>query len=91
MYPSKYRRVGYDESWLKGEIGLPATSNESRATKPSAQRQFLRMSQLLGKLDTHKEKRAYINFYGNLMKLVDGYLVDVLDALEAQNCSTIHS
>src|SRR5213076_1680967 len=26
-----------------------------------------------------------INFYGNLMKLVDGYLVDVLNALEAQN------
>jgi choline-sulfatase len=85
FYPSKYRRAGYNDSWLKGEIGLPATINESLATKPSAQRQFLRISQLLGRLDTHQKKRAYLNFYGNLMKLVDGYLVDVLDALEAQN------
>lgn len=85
MYPSKYRRAGYNESWLKGEIGLPPTIDESLATKPSAQRQFLRISQLLGRLDTHQKKRAYLNFYGNLMKLVDGYLVDVLDALEAQN------
>ena len=85
FYPRKYRRAGYNDSWLKGEIGLPATIRESLATKPSAQRQFLHISQLLGKLDTHQKKRAYINFYGNLMKLVDGYLVDVLNALEAQN------
>jgi choline-sulfatase len=85
FYPSKYRRAGYNDSWLKGEIGLPATSNESLSTKPSAQRQFLRISQLLGRLDTHRKKRAYLNFYGNLMKLVDGYLVDVLNALEAQH------
>jgi choline-sulfatase len=85
FYPSKYRRAGYNDSWLNGEIGLPATINESLATKPSAQRQFLRITQLLGKLDTHQKKRAYLNFYGNLMKLVDGYLVDVLDALEAQD------
>jgi arylsulfatase A-like enzyme len=85
FYPHKYRRAGYNKLWLKGEIGLPATIDESLATKPSAQRQFLRISQLLGRLDTHQKQRAYLNFYGNLMKLVDGYLVDVLDALEAQN------
>ena len=85
FYPSKYRRAGYDDSWLKGEVGLPATIDESLATKPSAQRQFLRISQLLGRLDTRETKLAYINFYGNLMKLVDGYLVDVLDALEARD------
>jgi choline-sulfatase len=85
FYPSrKFSEAGYDDSWLMGEIGLPATVNESLDTKPSAQRQFLRICQLLGKLDTHQKKRAYLNFYGNLMKLVDGYLVDVLDALEAQ-------
>jgi len=72
MYPSKYRRAGYDDSWLQGEIGLPATIDESLATKPSAQRQFLRISQLSGRLDTHQKKRANLNLYGNLMKLVDG-------------------
>jgi choline-sulfatase len=85
FYPGKnFSAAGYDASWLNGEIGLPATIDESLRTKPSAQRQFLRISQLLGKLDTHQKKRAYLNFYGNLMKLVDGYLVDVIDALEKQ-------
>jgi arylsulfatase A-like enzyme len=85
FYPSKYRRAGYSDAWLKGEINLPATVNESLATKPSAQRQFRRISNLIGRLNTRQKKRAYLNFYGNLLKLVDGYLVDVLDTLEAQN------
>jgi choline-sulfatase len=75
----------YDESWLEGEIGLPPTVNENLGTKPSAQRQFLRISQLIGRLNTHEKKRRYLNFYGNLMKSMDCYLVDVLDALKAQN------
>ena len=60
-------------------------STRACLTKPSAQRQFLRISHLIGRLDTHQKKRAYVNFYGNLMKLMDAYVVDVLDALEAQN------
>jgi choline-sulfatase len=85
FWPNKLIRAGYGPSWLKGEIGLPATISERLLTKPSAQRQFRRISQLLGSLDTVPKKLAYLNFYGNLMKLVDGYLVDVLDALEVQN------
>jgi arylsulfatase A-like enzyme len=84
LYPRHYVDGGYDNSWLTGEVGLPPTIDESLSTKPSAQRQFLRISQLIGKLGTHQKKRAYVNFYANLMKLMDGYLVDVLDALEAQ-------
>ncbi len=84
-YPRTYRQGGYAESWLKGDIGLPATVNEDLSTKPSAQRQFLRLTNLIGRLDTHERKRAYVNFYGNLMKLVDAYLVEVLNALQRQN------
>jgi choline-sulfatase len=84
-YPKNYLKAGYDNSWLMGEIGLPETVDEDLSTKPSAQRQFLRISNLIGPLHTHPRKRNYLNFYGNLMKLMDGYLVDVLDALEAQN------
>ncbi len=84
FYPRVYRRAGYNDSWLKGEIGLPATIAEKLSTKPSAQRQFLRISQLIGRLDTFSKQRAYLNYYGNLMKLADRYLVDVLNALEAQ-------
>ena len=36
MYPSKYRRAGYNDSWLEGGIGLPATVDEDLSTKPSA-------------------------------------------------------
>ncbi len=85
LYPKNYVDGGYDNSWLTGEIGLPPTVDESLATKPSAQRQFLRISNLIGRLNTHEKKRAYVNFYANLMKLMDGYLVDVLDALEARD------
>jgi arylsulfatase A-like enzyme len=84
-YPKSYADDGYDDSWLEGEIGVPATVAENLSTKPSAQRQFLRISKLIGLLDTHQKKRNYLNFYGNLMKLIDCYLVNVLDALEAQN------
>ena len=76
-YPNTYDApgAGYDNSSSMGEIGLPPTVDESLATKPSAQRQFLRISNLIGRLNTHQKKRAYVNFYGNLMKLMDGYLV----------------
>ena len=36
-------------------------------------------------LDTPEKKRNYLNFYGNLMKASDNYLVQVLDLLEQQN------
>ena len=84
-YPKNYLGGGYDESWLEGEIGVPETVDENLSTKPSAQRQFLRISKLIGLLDTHQKKRNYLNFYGNLMKSMDSYLVNVLDALAAQN------
>ena len=42
LYPKNYFNGGYDNSWLKGEIGLPQTVDENLSTKPSAQRQFLR-------------------------------------------------
>ena len=87
-YPNSYLDDGYDDSWLEGEIGLPVTVDEDLATKPSAQRQFLRISQLIGRLDTHVKKRNYLNFYGNLMRLMDSYLVNVLDALRRSTCST---
>jgi choline-sulfatase len=46
------------------------------------QEQFWRISQALGVLDTPDKKHNYINFYGNLMKSSDNYLVQVLNALD---------
>ena len=77
---------GYeDPDWFVGDIGLPATVGEDLSTKPRAQQQILDLLNLgFGKLTTHQDKLAYINFYGNLMKLVDSYLLQVLNTLEEQ-------
>ena len=81
FYPKTYGSAGYDSSWLDGEIGLPATFDESLTTKPTVQEQFLRLSNALGPIPTPQMKRNYLNFYGNLMKSSDAYLVKILDTL----------
>jgi len=83
FYPSKsFEEAGYDDSWLQGDIDVPATNEEDLSTKPSVQEQFLKIFNLTGKPRTEKEKRAYLNYYGNLMRSSDSYLVNVLDKLE---------
>ena len=72
---------GYDESVLVGNIGIPETIGENLSTKPTVQLQFLNLSQLLGPLPTVPMQQNYLNFYGNLMKMSDNYLVQLLDTL----------
>jgi choline-sulfatase len=83
FYPSKtFEEAGYDDSWIQGNIGVPETNEEDLSTKPSVQEQFLRIFNLTGKPKTEKEKRAYLNYYGNLMRSSDNYIVNVLNKLE---------
>lgn len=83
FYPSKtFEEAGYDASWLEGDIEVPATNEEDLSTKPSVQEQFLKIFNLTGKPKSEAEKRRYLNFYGNLMRSSDSYLVNVLDKLE---------
>jgi len=83
FYPSRtFEEAGYDRSWLQGDIEVPPTSEEDLSTKPSVQEEFLRIFNLTGKPRTQAEKRAYLNFYGNLMRSSDNYVVNVLDKLE---------
>jgi arylsulfatase A-like enzyme len=83
FYPSKtFEEAGYDDSWIHGDIDVPATNGEDLSTKPSVQEQFLRIFNLTGKPRTEKEKRAYLNYYGNLMRSSDNYIVNVLNKLE---------
>jgi choline-sulfatase len=82
MYPKNYVEAGYDESWLKGDIGLPETVDEDLSTKPRCQQQFVRLFNATGRLNTPAMKRAYVNFYGNLIKASDRYLVEILDTLQ---------
>jgi choline-sulfatase len=83
FYPSTYIDAGYDDSWLEGDIELPPSVNEDLSVdKPRVQEQFLRLFNATGKLKTPKMKRDYLNFYGNLMKSSDDYLVQILAKLE---------
>jgi arylsulfatase A-like enzyme len=83
FYPSRtFEEAGYDPTWIKGEIGIPETNGEDLSTKPSVQEQFLKIFNLTGKPKSDAEKRAYLNFYGNLMRSSDNYLANVLDKLE---------
>jgi arylsulfatase A-like enzyme len=85
FYPSKtFEESGYDESWLAGDIEVPSTNEEDLSTKPTVQEEFLRIFNLTGKPKKDAEKRAYLNFYGNLMRSSDNYLVEVLNKLEAK-------
>jgi arylsulfatase A-like enzyme len=83
-YPETYLDFKYDASWLEGDIGLPATVYEDLSTKPSVQQQFHDLTGIgLGALPTAQMKLNYLNFYGNLMKSSDAYLVRVLDTLNS--------
>jgi choline-sulfatase len=50
FYPKTYIDAGYDDSWLEGDIELPATVDEDLSTKPSVQEQFRNLFALTGVL-----------------------------------------
>jgi arylsulfatase A-like enzyme len=83
-YPKNFVANGYDDSWLLGDIGVPATANEDLSTKPIVQEQFLRLFNASGPIPTPQMKRNYLNFYGNLMRSSDAYLLKILGALRRQ-------
>jgi arylsulfatase A-like enzyme len=87
-YPRLYGRSGYSREWLEGEIGLPATVSESLRDKPTAQRAFRALSSALGPLPTDQRKRNYLNFYGNLIRSSDNFLVNILRALQGVPTAT---
>jgi arylsulfatase A-like enzyme len=86
-YPQTWDDGGYDSNaWLDGKIGLPATVDEDLASKPSAQGQFARWLNIgLGPLRDDAARQRYVNFYGNLIKATDAWLVELLDTLEELN------
>jgi len=65
-------------------IDVPPTRDEQLLLnlKPPCQAAFLAASALLGPVPTDAAKLKYLNFYGNLMKLNDRYLYEMLDLLD---------
>jgi len=83
FYPAVLREAGYNRSWLRGEMHTPPTFEESLEDKPRVQEEFRDlMNRFGGEIGSRKEARRYLNFYGNLMKSSDEYLVAVLNKLE---------
>jgi arylsulfatase A-like enzyme len=84
FYPTTYEEGGYDAAWLRGSIRPPATAGEDLSTKPHVQKQFLDLFDAgSGRIAGARMQREYLNFYANLMKASDDYLVAVLDTLQA--------
>lgn len=82
FFPKNFDASGYPDSDLDGSVKLPPTFDESLATKPTAQSSFKKIFNLSGPLVSKQDKLKYVNFYGNLIKESDAYLVQILDALE---------
>lgn len=81
-YPDTYLQGGYaDPAWLDGDVDLPASVEEDllHNWKPAAQWQLKAvMAASLGDLNSRDKKLAYINFYANLMRLVDREIARLL-------------
>jgi choline-sulfatase len=94
-YPTTAFENGYSPAWLEGDIELPATVDEDLSTKPDVQKQFRALLNVgMGSLN-RIQQRNYLNFYGNLMKSSDKYLVRILEILDSQglrdNTLVIHT
>ena len=90
---------GYSEVMINGDINiLPPTVNEpltgsmtlngydfSGNYKPQVQREWLRVQAGAQPLPTDQTKLNYLNFYGNLMKIADQQMGDVISTLASYN------
>ena len=87
---------GYEDNMIEGDIDiLPPTVVEPIADpilvengidfagnyKPQVQREWLLSQAAAQPLPSHEMKLNYLNFYGNLMKLADTQMGDVIQAL----------
>jgi len=84
-YPRFYKALGYSDSpWLDDTtppIPLPPHADENLLTnkKPRAQARFVAAAaQVLGPVLTDPVRQQYLNFYGNLLKKVDGQIGQLL-------------
>ncbi|MFY8216082.1 MAG: sulfatase-like hydrolase/transferase [Chthoniobacterales bacterium] len=85
-YPTNSGTGGYSPADLIGPIELPPSVDENLFTnfKPDCQGALLAsMAFGFGPLPTPEMKTNYINFYGNLMKLIDGHIQSILDVFES--------
>lgn len=82
-YPRGFQ-YGYNDHFLDGPLELPETASEDLSTnqKPSAQSQIKTSAGLgLGLLNSAEKQKNYLNFYGNLLRLIDAEIGGFIDEL----------
>ena len=92
-FTPQYAASGYSSSLLTGPILPPKTANESLKTKPFAQQFFQKMvfESGMSPSQTLEQQTNYVNFYGNLIKQSDAYLVGVALAKRVLHCRRLLS
>jgi arylsulfatase A-like enzyme len=82
FFPGGYNSIGGGYPSQVPELGvtMPDNFNDSLATKPNVQAQF---QEVVETQDfTADERIGYVNFYPNLLQIVDQEITKVLDALD---------
>ena len=85
-YPQKMQEFEfYSDNWLEGDIDfLPPTFDEVKAKnyKPNVQTQWTLMQSGVGQLFDRKDALNYLNFYGNLLKVADSQMGEIVSLLK---------
>ena len=85
-YPQKMQEFEfYSDKWLEGDIDLlPPTFDEDKAKnfKPDVQTQWTLAQSGVGQLFDQEGALNYLNFYGNLLKVADAQMGEVISVLQ---------
>lgn len=83
-YPDSMEAFDYSNAWLKGDIAtLPPTFDEDKDKnyKPKVQTEWTLAQSGAGQLFNEKQALNYLNFYGNLLKVADSQIGEVVSLL----------
>ena len=83
-YPDSMEAFDYSNAWLKGDIAtLPPTFDEDKDKnyKPKVQTEWTLAQSGAGQLFNKKQALNYLNFYGNLLKVADSQIGEVVSLL----------
>ena len=85
-YPQKMQEFEfYSDKWLEGDIDLlPPTFDEDKARnfKPNVQTQWTLAQSGVGQLFDQEGAFNYLNFYGNLLKVADSQMGEIVSILQ---------
>ena len=87
-YPDSMEAFEYSDQWLKGDIDLlPPTFSENKEKnyKPKVQTEWTLLQEGNSQLFNQKKALNYLNFYGNLLKVADRQIGEVVSLLRQKS------